>query len=108
VAELMARAQADGVAIGGEGALLAQSTKIVLESSLKGERDAHPGLCQARPCRRDSGNERADTRPATRILGRLGRDALTIPVATHQSKARLGLGFPCSQRSSLAKSCDIV
>ncbi|HKN54519.1 MAG TPA: hypothetical protein VJX66_18610, partial [Amycolatopsis sp.] len=41
VAELVKRAQADGVSIGGEGGLLAQLTKIVLESSLEGEMDVH-------------------------------------------------------------------
>jgi hypothetical protein len=36
VGELAARAQADGVAISGEGGLLAQLTKIVLESLAAG------------------------------------------------------------------------
>lgn len=43
VAEMVARAQADGVAVGGEGGLLQQLTKLVLESSLQGEMDAHLG-----------------------------------------------------------------
>jgi putative transposase len=37
VAELVARASAEGVSLTGEGGLLAQLTKLVLESSLEGE-----------------------------------------------------------------------
>jgi hypothetical protein len=40
VAELVARAGAEGLSIGGEGGLLAQLTKLVLEASLEGELDA--------------------------------------------------------------------
>jgi putative transposase len=58
VAELVAAAQADGVAIGGEGGLLQQLTKIVLESSLEGEMDAHLGYGKHDPVGRDGGNSR--------------------------------------------------
>lgn len=43
VAELVARAQAGGVKLTGEGGLLQQLTKRVLESALEGERTDHLG-----------------------------------------------------------------
>jgi transposase-like protein len=58
VAELVARAQADGMAISGEGGLMQQLTKIVLESSLQGEMDAHLGYDKHDPAGRDGGNSR--------------------------------------------------
>jgi len=47
----MNRAQADGVPLGGEGGLLQQLTKIVLESSLEAELDAHLGYGKCEPAR---------------------------------------------------------
>jgi putative transposase len=46
VAELVARASAEGVSLTGEGGLLQQLTKLVLESSLEGELDAHLGYAK--------------------------------------------------------------
>ncbi|HYS40387.1 MAG TPA: hypothetical protein VEO01_32625, partial [Pseudonocardiaceae bacterium] len=43
VAELVARASTEGVSLTGEGGLLQQLPKLVLESSLEGELDAHLG-----------------------------------------------------------------
>ncbi len=43
VAELVARAQADGVTLTGEGGLLAELTPRVLESALEGELTGHLG-----------------------------------------------------------------
>jgi hypothetical protein len=43
VSELMERASAEGVSLTGEGGLLQQLTKLVLEASLEGEMDAHLG-----------------------------------------------------------------
>lgn len=43
VAQLMAQAKADGVSLTGEGGLLAQLTKLVLEGALEGELTDHLG-----------------------------------------------------------------
>lgn len=78
VAELVARAQADGVSISGEGGLLAQLTKIVLESSLQGEMDAHLGYDKHDPAGRDGGNSRNGTRSKT-VLTEAGPVEITVP-----------------------------
>jgi transposase-like protein len=78
VAELVARAQADGVSISGEGGLLAQLTKIVLESSLRGEMDAHLGYDKHDPAGRDGGNSRNGTRSKT-VLTEAGPVEITVP-----------------------------
>ena len=78
VAELVRRAQADGVAIGGEGGLLAQLTKIVLESSLEGEMDVHLGYGKHDPAGRDGGNSRNGTRSKT-VLTEVGEVELEVP-----------------------------
>jgi transposase-like protein len=78
VAELVARAQADGVSIGGEGGLLAQLTKIVLESSLQGEMDVHLGYDKHDPAGRDGGNSRNGSRAKT-VLTEAGPVEVTVP-----------------------------
>jgi putative transposase len=78
VAELVARAQADGMAISGEGGLMQQLTKIVLESSLQGEMDAHLGYDKHDPAGRDGGNSRNGTRAKT-VLTEAGPVAITVP-----------------------------
>jgi putative transposase len=78
VAELVARAQADGVSISGEGGLLAQLTKIVLESSLQGEMDVHLGYDKHDPAGRDGGNSRNGTRAKT-VLTEAGSVEITVP-----------------------------
>jgi putative transposase len=78
VAELVARAQADGVSISGEGGLLTQLTKMVLESSLQGEMDAHLGYDKHDPAGRDGGNSRNGTRSKT-VLTEAGPVEITVP-----------------------------
>jgi len=78
VAELVARAQADGLAISGEGGLLQQLTKIVLESSLQGELDAHLGYGKHDPAGRDGGNSRNGTRAKT-LLTEAGPVEIEVP-----------------------------
>jgi putative transposase len=78
VAELVARAQAEGMTIGGEGGLLAQLTKIVLESSLEGEMDAHLGYAKHDPAGRDSGNSRNGKR-AKMVLTEAGPVEIEVP-----------------------------
>lgn len=98
VAELVARAQADGVAVDGEGGLLAQLTKLVLEASLPGELDAHLGYGKHDPAGRDGGNFRNGTR-AKGVLTAAGpvelvvprdRDGSFEPVLVHKRQRRLG------------------
>jgi putative transposase len=78
VAELVKRARADGVAMDGEDGLLAQLTKIVLESSLQGEMDAHLGYAKHDPAGRDSGNSRNGTRAKT-VLTTAGPVEVEVP-----------------------------
>lgn len=78
VAELVKRAQADGVAMDGEDGLLAQLTKIVLESSLQGELDAHLGYGKHDPVGRDGGNSRNGTRAKT-VLTTAGPVEVEVP-----------------------------
>jgi putative transposase len=72
VAELVARAQADGVAVGGKGGLLTQLTRLVLESSLQGEMDAHLGYGKHDAAGRDNGNSRNGARAKTVLAGQPG------------------------------------
>src|SRR5436190_7814929 len=78
VAELVKRAQADGLAVDGEGGLLAQLTKIVLESSLQGEMDAHLGYAKHDPAGRDGANSRNGTRAKT-VLTKAGPVQVEVP-----------------------------
>src|SRR6266540_2747837 len=78
VAELVARAQADGVAVGGEGGLLQQLTKLVSESSLQGELDAHLGYGKHDPAGRAGGDSRNGTRAKT-VLTEAGPVELEVP-----------------------------
>jgi transposase-like protein len=78
VAELVAQAQADGMPLSGEGGLLAQLTKIVFESSLEGEMDAHLGYGKHDPAGRDGGNSRNGTRSKT-VLTEAGPVELVVP-----------------------------
>jgi putative transposase len=98
VAELVKRAQADGLAVDGEGGLLAQLTKIVLESSLQGEMDAHLGYAKHDPAGRDGANSRNGTRAKT-VLTKAGpvqvevprdRDGSFDPVIVRKRQRRLG------------------
>jgi transposase-like protein len=78
VAELVAQAQAEGMPLSGEGGLLAQLTKIVFESSLEGEMDAHLGYGKHDPAGRDGGNSRNGTRAKT-VLTEAGPVELVVP-----------------------------
>ena len=78
VAELVAAAQADGMPLSGEGGLLAQLTKIVFESSLEGEMDAHLGYGKHDAAGRDGGNSRNGTRSKT-VLTEAGPVELVVP-----------------------------
>jgi putative transposase len=78
VAELVAAAQAEGMPLSGEGGLLAQLTKLVFESSLEGEMDAHLGYGKHDAAGRDGGNSRNGTRSKT-VLTEAGPVELVVP-----------------------------
>jgi putative transposase len=78
VAELVARAGAEGVSLTGEGGLLAQLTKLVLESSLEGEMDAHLGYAKHDPAGRNGGNSRNGRRSKT-VLSEVGPVEIEVP-----------------------------
>ena len=78
VAGLIARAGAEGLSVTGEGGLLAQLTKMVLEASLEGELDAHLGYGKHDPVGRDGGNSR-DGRRSKSVLTPAGPVQIEVP-----------------------------
>ncbi|TYC16893.1 IS256 family transposase [Actinomadura syzygii] len=78
LAELVAQARADGLAVDGEGGLLQQLTKIVLESSLEGEMDAHLGYGRHDRAGMNSGNSRNGKRSKT-VLTEAGPVQIEVP-----------------------------
>jgi transposase-like protein len=78
VAELVARAGAQGVSLTGEGGLLQQLTKLVLESSLEGEMDAHLGYAKHALAGRDGGNSRNGHRAKT-VVTEVGPVEVAVP-----------------------------
>jgi len=78
VAELVARAQAEGTPVGGEGGLLQQLTKLVLEASLEGEMDAHLGYAKHEAVGRDGKNSRNGKRSKT-VLTETGPVEIEVP-----------------------------
>jgi putative transposase len=75
VAQLVSRAKAGGLQLTGEGGVLAQLTKRLLESALEGEITDHLGYDKHDPAGRGTGNSRNGTRSKT-LLTDVG------PVAT--------------------------
>ena len=57
----------EGLKLTGEGSLLAQLTKVVVESALEGEMDDHLGYGKHDPVGRHGGNSRHGTRPKTLV-----------------------------------------
>jgi putative transposase len=78
VAGLVARAGAEGLSVTGEGGLLAQLTKLVLEASLEGELDAHLGYGKHEPAGRDGGNSRNGKRSKA-VLTQVGPVQIDVP-----------------------------
>src|SRR6266511_1379120 len=78
VAELVAWAGAEGVSLTGEGGLLQQLTKLVLESSLEGEMDAHLGYGKHDPAGRNGGNSRNGRRSKT-VVSEVGPVQVEVP-----------------------------
>jgi transposase-like protein len=78
LAELVKRAQADGVSLTGEGGLLAQLTKVVLESALEGEMDSHLGYAKHDAAGKEVGNSRNGKRAKT-VLTEVGPVRVEVP-----------------------------
>lgn len=97
-AELMARADAEGVSLVGPGGLLSGLTKTVLETALEAEMTEHLGYEAHDPAGHNSGNNRNGVRSKT-VLTDIGpidlkvprdRDASFEPVIVPKRKRRLG------------------
>jgi putative transposase len=75
---LAERAASDGISLAGEGGLLAQLTKLVLEAGLEAEMSAHVGYDKHDPMGRNGGNSRNGTRSKT-VLTEIGPVAIEVP-----------------------------
>jgi putative transposase len=78
VGELVERARAGGLALTGQGGLLQQLTKVVLEAALDGEITDHLGYDKHAPAGRDGGNSRNGARSKT-VLTEIGPVQLEVP-----------------------------
>jgi putative transposase len=78
VRELAERARAEGVSLTGPGGLLGRLTKVVLESALEGEMDAHLGYRRHDPAGNRSGNSRNGRRAKT-VLTEAGPVEISVP-----------------------------
>jgi putative transposase len=96
--QLAERARAEGVSLTGPGGLLGRLTKVVLESALEGEMDAHLGYRKHDPAGDGSGNSRNGRRAKT-VLTQAGpvgievprdRDSSFAPVIVPKRARRLG------------------
>jgi transposase-like protein len=76
--ELVGRAQAEGLQLTGEGGLLQQLTKRLLESALEGEITDHLGYDKHDPAGKNSGNSRNGKRSKT-VLTDVGPVEITVP-----------------------------
>jgi putative transposase len=76
--ELAERARADGLKLTGEGGLLGQLTKMVIEGALEGEMDDHLGYSRHDPAGRNGGNSRNGHRGKT-VLTEAGPVEISVP-----------------------------
>src|SRR5512133_376009 len=76
--ELVGRAQAGGLQLTGEGGLLQQLTKRLLESALEGEITDHLGYDKHDPAGKNGGNSRNGTRAKT-VLTDAGPVEIAVP-----------------------------
>jgi putative transposase len=96
--QLAEQARAEGLSLTGPGGLLGRLTKVVLESALEGEMDAHLGYARHDPAGRDGGNSRNGHRGKTVLtdVGPVGisvprdRDASFEPAIVAKRQRRLG------------------
>ena len=78
VGQLVAQAREQGLQLSGEGGLLQQLTKIVLESALDGEITDHLGYDKHDPAGANSGNSRNGARTKT-VLTDVGPVGVEVP-----------------------------
>jgi hypothetical protein len=78
VRQLAERARAEGLRLTGEGGLLSQLTKVVVESALDGELDDHLGYGKHDPAGRDGGNSRNGRRGKS-VLTEAGPVSIEVP-----------------------------
>lgn len=78
VAQLVGHAQRQGLSVDGEGGLLAQLTKLVLESALEGEISAYLGYEKHERTDDSAGNSRNGTRSKT-VLTKAGPVQIDVP-----------------------------
>src|SRR5262249_61539632 len=77
-AQLVDQAQAEGISLVGPGGLLADLTKLVLETGLEVEMDEHLGYAKHDPVGRDGGNSRNGTRSKT-VITEIGPVTVDVP-----------------------------
>jgi putative transposase len=78
VGQLVDRARSEGLRLTGEGGLLAELTKMIIESAAEGEMDDHLGYGKHDPAGRDGGNSRNGARTKT-VLTDVGPVEVAIP-----------------------------
>ncbi len=78
VDQLVARARSGGLSLAGEGGVLSQLTKRLLESALEGEITDHLGYDKHDAAGRNSGNSRNGARSKT-VLTDVGPVEITVP-----------------------------
>ncbi|MGW4773123.1 IS256 family transposase [Nocardia sp. NPDC004278] len=78
VGQLVAQARASGLQLTGEGGLLGQLTKMVVESALDGEITDHLGYDHSDPAGRGTGNSRNGTRSKT-VVTDVGPVEIDVP-----------------------------
>ncbi len=78
VKQLVEQARAAGLQLTGEGGLLGQLTKRVLEAALEGEITDHLGYDKGDPAGRDGGNSRNGTRSKT-VVTEIGPVEIAVP-----------------------------
>ena len=78
IAMLVNRARSEGLQLSGEGGLLQQLTKRVLESALEGEITDHVGYDKHDAAGKNSGNSRNGTRAKT-VLTEVGPVEVRVP-----------------------------
>ncbi|MFF1678329.1 transposase [Streptomyces sp. NPDC058256] len=76
--QLVGQARSKGLQLTGEGGLLQQLTKAVLESALEGEITDHLGYDKHDPAGKDGGNSRNGTRSKT-VLTDIGPVEIDVP-----------------------------
>lgn len=110
VAMLVDRARNEGLQPTGEGGLLQQLTKRVLESALEGEITDHVGYQKHDPAGKNNGNSRNGTRAKT-VLSDVGPVEVQVPretAGTFGPQIVGGRGFLPSQVHANAAGCAVA